>query len=193
MIGPRYAVPFRRRREGKTDFRCRKRLLYSGKSRFVVRKSINHIWTQVIDMNEKGDNVIVSSHSKELSGHGWKGPCSNTPTAYLTGYLCGIRAKKAGIKEAILDIGLYDVVKGSKLFACLKGFADAGVEIPFDKSIIPSEERIKGQHIVAYYEGLSEEDQSKKFSKYLKENVDVTKIPELFEKTKDNILSNKQQ
>lgn len=187
MKGPRYAVPFRRRRECKTDFRSRKNMLFSGKARFVVRKSLNHIWAQIVVLDDKGDKVIVSAHSKELSNYGWKGSFSNTPAAYLTGYLCGLRAKKSGVGEAILDMGLFDVVKGSKIFACLKGFSDTEVQIPFDESIVPSEDRITGKHIVSYFESLDDEERKRRFSKYIKDNVDVTTLPDLFEKTKEEI------
>ncbi|MHC1605357.1 MAG: 50S ribosomal protein L18 [Candidatus Methanofastidiosia archaeon] len=192
MIGPRYSVPFRRRRLGKTDFRCRRKLLLSGKSRFVVRKSLKHTWSQVVGVAEKGDKVIVCAHSKELSKYGWKGSFSNTSAAYLTGFLCGQRAKKASIKEAILDMGLLDKVKGSRVFACLKGFADAGIDIPFDDSVIPSDERIKGKHVISYFDSLSEDEKMKKFGSYLKNNVDVSKLPELFEITKNEIIKKKQ-
>jgi len=187
MNGPRYSLHFRRRREGKTDFRVRRRMLYSGKPRFVVRKSLNHIWAQVVNMDEGGDKIVSSAHSRDLSGFGWKGSFSNTPAAYLTGYLCGLKAKKEGISEAILDVGLYSVVKGSKIFACLKGFADSGIDIPFDESIVPSEDRINGQHIVQYFDNLDDDERSKRFSKYIKDNIDVKKIPDLFEKTKKEI------
>jgi len=187
MNGPRYSLHFRRRREGKTDYRVRRRMLYSGKPRLVIRKSLNNIWAQVVNMDDKGDRIVTSAHSNELSKYGWKGSFSNTPAAYLTGYLCGNKARKEGISEAILDIGLYSVVKGSKLFACLKGFADAGIDIPYDDGIVPSDERITGQHIVDYYEGLEDEERTKRFSKYIKDNIDVKMIPDLFEKTKKEI------
>ncbi|MBN1786191.1 MAG: 50S ribosomal protein L18 [Candidatus Methanofastidiosa archaeon] len=187
MSGPRYAVPFRRRREGKTDFRSRRKMLYSGKPRFVVRKSLCYVWAQVTVTGKNGDEILVSAHSKELSNYGWKGSFSNTPASYLTGYLCGLRANKLGISDAILDMGLYDVVKGSKIFACLKGFADGDVDIPFDESIVPSEDRISGQHIVTYYEGLDEEERAKRFSKYIKNDVVVNDLPDLFSKTKKEI------
>jgi len=71
----------------------------------------------------------------------------NTSAAYLTGYLAGKLALQKGIKEAILDIGLQRPVKGSRVFAALKGLLDAGLEIPHGEDIFPSEERIKGLHI----------------------------------------------
>ena len=52
-----------------------------------------------------------------------------------------------GIKEGILDIGRYPPIKGSKVFAALKGVVDAGVECPYDEDKLPSEDRLLGKHI----------------------------------------------
>ncbi len=46
-----------------------------------------------------------------------------------------------------MDIGLQTPQKGAKIFASLKGIVDAGVEIPHSEDILPSEERIRGEHI----------------------------------------------
>ena len=43
--GPRYAVKFRRRREGKTDYKKRLNLLKSELPRFIVRISNKYILT----------------------------------------------------------------------------------------------------------------------------------------------------
>lgn len=152
--GPAYRVPFRRRREGRTDYRQRLRLLKSGLPRAVVRRSSRNIQVQIVFFEGKGDRIVVSAISKELGKHGWKHTTGNTPTAYLTGYLAGKKAMKKGINSATLDIGLHAPSKGSKVFACLKGMVDAGMEISHDKSILPSEERIKGKHTK---EGLAED------------------------------------
>ena len=41
-------------------------------------------------------------------------------------------------------------VKGGRVFACLKGAVDAGLNIPHSDVILPSEGRIKGEHIAKY-------------------------------------------
>ncbi|UCE75163.1 MAG: 50S ribosomal protein L18, partial [Methanomassiliicoccales archaeon] len=82
-----------------------------------------------------------------LEKFGWKGSTSNLPAAYLTGYLAGKRAKSAGVEKAVLDIGLNTPTRGSRIFASLKGLLDAGIDIPHNEEIIPSEERIYGAHI----------------------------------------------
>ena len=72
---------------------------------------------------------------------------SNTPAAYLTGYLAGTRAKEKGIEEGVLDIGLNQPTVGSTLFASLKGVLDAGVHCPHDAQMLPKENRIYGAHL----------------------------------------------
>ncbi len=145
--GPRYRVPFRRRREGKTDYRKRLKLLLSGKPRVVVRKTLRHTIVQVIEFDVKGDRVLASAHSNELKKYGWKANTGNLPASYLTGLLCGKKALKKGIKEGVLDIGLHSPIKGARIFAALKGLVDAGMEIPHSEEVFPQEERIKGKHI----------------------------------------------
>ncbi|MEM0489452.1 MAG: 50S ribosomal protein L18, partial [Candidatus Bathyarchaeia archaeon] len=126
----RYCVPYRRRREGKTNYRKRKALIVSGKPRLVVRGSLKNIIAQIIVAKPHGDEVIVSAHSRELIKYGWRAPRGNVPAAYLTGFLCALKAKSMGVKEALLDIGLHTPSKGSRVFAALKGAIDAGLAIP---------------------------------------------------------------
>jgi large subunit ribosomal protein L18 len=146
--GPRYHVKPRRRREGKTDYRQRLKLLKSRKIRMVVRKSLKNTQIQFIEYNETGDNVIAVANSKELvSKYNWKHSTSNTPAAYLTGILAGKRAKDKGINECILDIGRFVPVKGSKVFASLKGVVDTGITCPFDEEKIPTEDRLTGSYL----------------------------------------------
>ena len=146
--GPRYTVKPRRRREGRTDYRKRLSLLRSNKTRMVVRKTNNQTIVQFVSYEEKGDKVIAQAISKELeTKYKWKYPTSNTPAAYLTGYLAGIRAKEKKIAECVLDIGRQRPVTGSKLFAALKGALDTGINCPHDEGKIPKEDRLKGKHI----------------------------------------------
>ncbi len=148
--GARYRVRFRRVREGKTDYRARKKLLISGKPRLVVRKSLKHIIAQMVLPSERGDITLVSANSAELKKYGYNEATGNTPAAYLTGLLLGYRAKQKNLNEAILDIGLYPATKGGRIFAALKGAVDAGINIPHDPEIFPTEDRIRGKHIDEY-------------------------------------------
>jgi len=189
--GPRYCVPFRRRRKGKTDYHARKALLLSGKPRLVTRNSLKSIIVQIIVAKPQGDEVIASAHSKELSRHyGWKAPTGNVPASYLTGLLCGLKAKAKGVKEAVLDIGLSPPTKNG-VFAALKGVLDAGVNVPHDEEILPDEERIKGEHIAKYAEILASnpEEYQSRFSKYLKQKLHPEKFPKHFAKVEKEITT----
>ena len=168
--GPLYRVPFRRRREGKTDYRKRLKLLMSHKPRVVVRRSNSYLRIQLIVADRQGDRTFVDTTSKELSGYGYEGGGKNLPAAYLTGLLFGKKATEAGFKEAILDIGLHTPVHGSRVFAALKGVIDSGMEVPHDPVVFPPEERIRGEHIASY--------------------TGDTSIPDIFDMVKERILTN---
>ena len=143
--GPRYKVPFRRRREGKTDYRHRANLLKGEVPRAVVRITNTQTIIQIVDFHMDGDRVLASAVSRELLKMGWKGAHSNTTASYLTGYIAGKRALKAGVEEAVLDIGLKSKVHGSKTFAAMKGMVDAGLYVPHDDSVLPAENRLNGE------------------------------------------------
>ncbi len=146
--GPRYHVKPRRHRQRKTDYHRRLRLLRSKKTRIVVRWSLQNIRVQFIDFTEQGDAVVASAISSELKGtYQWKYSADSTPAAYLTGLLAGVRAKKNGVEEGILDIGLYHPTKGSRVFAALKGVLDAGVVCPHDEEMLPGKDRLVGAHL----------------------------------------------
>ena len=138
-------VQFRRRRQNKTDYLARKRFLESGIARLVLRKTNRYIITQIVESKEAQDRVICSANSKELLEYGLPETYSikNLSASYLTGYLCGVKAIKKGIKKAILDIGLLKSTKGNKIYAVLKGAIDSGLEIPHSKEILIPEEKLK--------------------------------------------------
>ena len=192
--GKTYIVPHRRRREKKTDYRARLEMIKSGEARFVVRKSLNNIICQIIKFDEKGDRVLVHTDSKELKKYGWKVNSGNIPAAYLTGLLCGLRAKKKKIKSAVFDMGLYRSTPMSRLYAALKGAVDAGMSIPHSDDVLPDDERVAGGHIASYASRLKKDNASaykKRFSLYIKAGVGPEEITKLFgsvkEKKKKNI------
>ncbi|WOF15499.1 50S ribosomal protein L18 [Methanoplanus sp. FWC-SCC4] len=148
--GPRYFVQFRRRREGKTDYYKRLKLLLSEKPRMVVRKTNKQIICQLVEAHLDGDRTLVAAYSSELEKYGYKGATGNTPAAYLTGMLFAVKAFNAGYEEAILDIGLHRATYGAKIFAALKGAVNAGFNIPHGEDILPDDDRVKGVHIAEY-------------------------------------------
>src|SRR3990170_1060505 len=190
--GPRYSVPFRRRREGKTDYKLRLGLVRSGKPRAVVRTSNKYVYVQIVDAQPSGDVVRASASSKELAKLGWKGGTGNLPSAYLTGALAGRRALTKGIKEAILDIGLRPSTKGSRLYAALKGLTDAGLEVPHSEVILPSTDRLGGAHITEYAKSLlseSSEVYKKRFSGYLSKGLKPEELTGHFEQVRGQVRS----
>ncbi|MBO4301856.1 50S ribosomal protein L18 [Methanosarcinaceae archaeon] len=150
--GPRYQVPMRRRKEGRTNYHTRLSLLISKRDRVVVRKSTRNTQIQLIAPTPVGDVTYSSAISTELGKFGYTGPTGNTTAAYLTGLLFGLRTLKAGYDSGILDIGLHASTPGSRVYAALKGMIDAGMDIPHDPSIFPSDDRISGQ-VAADYNG----------------------------------------
>jgi large subunit ribosomal protein L18 len=185
--GSRYKLAFRRRREGKTDYRARLKLISLEKSRLVVRLTNNHTIVQIIDVAQDGDETLVSAHSKELQKIGWLGSGKNTSAAYLTGFLCAKKALEAGIDEAVLDIGLKSSIKGAKIYAALKGAVDAGLYVPHNDSILPADERIRGEHVAAYAESLSDEEVKERFSQYIANGLSPKDLPDHFESIKQKI------
>lgn len=185
--GSNYKIPFRRRREGKTDYAARMKLVHYDKSRLVVRLSNAHATVQIIEYAPEGDITLASAVSKELPKFGYLGGTSNISGVYLTAYLAAKRALAEGVDNAILDIGLKSPIKGSKVFAALKGAIDAGLEVPHGDFIFPEDDRIRGEHIAAYAESLDDEELNKKFSKYLERGLNPVDLPENFDEAKKNI------
>jgi len=163
-------------------------MLASGSPRIVVRKSTRYFTVQVVSPRTGGDVVQACAVSKELSGYDWAGGFKNTPAAYLTGLLAGLKAKAKGIERAIPDIGLSPSVASSRVFAALRGAVDAGLKISGDQSVYPSDSRITGQHIKEYLEAKQRglEEQAEKGLPFPARTIDV---PSQFEHVKNRIIS----
>ncbi|MEM4245645.1 MAG: 50S ribosomal protein L18 [Candidatus Nanoarchaeia archaeon] len=168
-------IPYRRKREGKTDYNKRRRLISSGELRLVIRRSNKNVNIQIVKYENGGDKVLISANTRELIKRGWQGSRSNLPAAYLTGLLAGRKAQKQKIKKAILDVGIHTPVKGSLVYGALKGVIDGGVEVPHSEDVIPKQERIEGKHIML--------NTKTKFTKTNKE-----KTVEQFKTTKEKIM-----
>lgn len=186
--GPRYRRPFRRRVEGNTNYHRRLKLLKSRKIRLVIRVSNNHVNIQIIESKVGGDKILVSAFSKELvKKFGWKGNTGNLPAAYLTGVLAGLRAQKAKIEEAVLDLGVF--YHRNRVLAAFKGFLESEIEVPYRKEFFPEglDDRVKGTHIETYAKALKQEDAEKYaeiFSGYLKKNkIDPMKMSQIVSST----------
>jgi len=103
----RFQVKLRRRREGKTDYRQRHKLItqdknkyQSPKYRLVVRFSNKYIVAQIIYAEIIGDKVLCAVNSKELTKYGVKVGFNNYCASYATGLLLARRLlKKLGLDE----------------------------------------------------------------------------------------------
>jgi large subunit ribosomal protein L18 len=191
-LGPNYKVKPRRRREGKTNYYKRYVYVLSRAIRLVVRLTNEYVIVSVMKFDPKGDITIASAHSIELvKKYGWKGDTNNTPAAYLTGFLAGLRAKKAGIESAAADIGLFTPTKGARVFYAIKGALDAGLKVPMG-DIELDENRIKGAHISEYAKKLEAENPekfNKLFSRYLSRGLNPKDLPSHFEEVLNKIKS----
>lgn len=136
-------VYFRRKREGRTDYRKRLAMLKSRLPRLVVRKSNKHMTIQLVSYEPDGDKVLAIARSTELQKYGWTNATSNIPAAYLTGYLLAKKVKKG---KAIVDIGYQIHQPGSRIYAAVKGAKDGGLDIACSEKVFPSEDRIQGKH-----------------------------------------------
>ncbi len=177
--GPRYTVPLRRRREARTDYHQRLRLLKSGKPRLVARKSNQQVRAQLVVTAPDGDETLASATAADLREFGWEAPLGNMPAAYLTGLLAGLRAVEAGVEEAVLDIGLNSPTPGSKVFAVQEGAIDAGLEIPHNDSVLSDWSRTRGEHIAEYAEQTD--------GLYSGE-FDATELPTHFDELRETLL-----
>jgi large subunit ribosomal protein L18 len=137
-------VPHRRRREQKTDYQQRRKLLQSGKARAVVRTSNKNTTTHLAHFKREGDENTAQTVSKELKDYGWEHATGNLPAAYLTGFLTGIKADE---DEAILDLGIKEKKNGGRIFAAVQGMNDAGLDVPVGDEAVPEEGRLRGEHI----------------------------------------------
>jgi len=83
----------------------------------------------------------------------------------------------------------------TKIAACLKGLSDAGLEIPFSENIIPSEQRIQGNHIAEYAKKLkaNEELYKSRFSSNLGLGLEPEKYPSHLSEVKDRIVNEKSE
>ncbi len=177
----------RRRREGVTDYRARKRAITSQSVLLVVRISNKNVLSQFLKPTVKGDVVLSAAHSRELAKLGWHGSLKSTPACYLLGLLSGKKAMAAGVKDAVVYNGVVPFIRGSRIAALLKGVVDAGVKVPVGEEAFPDDARLTGKSIADYASKLATEDKeaySHSFSALLKVGFKPEEYPAEFEKVK---------
>ncbi|KNC84524.1 60S ribosomal protein L5 [Sphaeroforma arctica JP610] len=140
----RYQVKYRRRREGKTDYYARRKLVRQDKNKYntpkyrlCVRFTNKDVICQVAYATIEGDRIICAAYSHELPRYGVKVGLTNWAACYATGLLLARRLltkynladkyegnTNGGLTE---DDELYHVeenVEGPRPFRC---FLDVGL------------------------------------------------------------------
>jgi len=137
----RFQVKYRRRREGKTDYQARNKLIIQAKNKYntpkyrlVVRFTNKDVTCQIAYARIKGDVVMTAAYSHELSRYGLKVGLTNYAAAYATGLLLarrhltkiGLADKYQGRPEVTGEDWDYDLgdIDGPKPF---KAFLDSGL------------------------------------------------------------------
>ncbi|KAB0354302.1 hypothetical protein FD755_022840 [Muntiacus reevesi] len=194
----KYQVKFRRRREGKSDYYARERLIIC----------------QIAYARTEGDMIVCAAYAHELPKYGVKVGLTNYTAAYCTGLLLAHRLLnrfgmdkiyegqvevtgheyyvesidgQPGAFTCYLDAGLARTTTGNKVLGALKGAVDGGLSIPHSTKWFPgyySESKelsaevhpkhIMGQNVADYVRYLIEEDgdaYKKQFSQSIKNNV----------------------
>ncbi|CAI4215070.1 unnamed protein product [Parascedosporium putredinis] len=108
----RYQTKYKRRRQGKTDYYARKRLITQAKNKYgapkyrlVVRFTNRDIILQVVSSEITGDKVLASAYSHELPAYGIEHGLTNWAAAYATGLLIARRVlKKVGLDETFTGV-----------------------------------------------------------------------------------------
>lgn len=137
----RFQTKFRRRREGKTDYYARKRLVNQDKNKYntpkhrvVVRITNRDVIAQVIYSKIDGDIVRASAYAHELPSYGLKVGLTNYASCYCVGLLLARRMLKTlnlgdaykGVEEVTAE--MYEVEandEGPRPFRC---FLDIGLQ-----------------------------------------------------------------
>jgi len=103
----RYQVKYRRRRESKTDYRARKRLVTQDKNKYnspkyrlIVRVLNKEVICQIAYAKIEGDVMMAAAYSHELKRYGMPSGFNNYAAAYATGLLLARRLlAKLGLAE----------------------------------------------------------------------------------------------
>jgi len=226
----RFQVKFKRRRQGKTDYFARRRLICQDKNKYntpkyrlIVRFTNKDIICQIAYARVYGDVIVESAYSHELPKYGIKVGLTNYASAYCTGLLVarrilhkfGLNDIYTGVTEAsgedfsvedvdgqpgafrcYLDIGLARTSTGAKIFGCLKGAVDGGLDIPHSHKRFPGydaeskeynpevhKNHITGQHVANYMASLLDEDEEsykRQFSSFIKEGVTGDSLEKMY-------------
>jgi len=238
----RYQGQYRRRREGKSDFHRRKKLICQDKNKYnspkyrrVVRVTNKDVVCQIVYARIVGDFVLAAAYSHELPRYGLPVGLTNYAACYATGLLLARRLlKKVGLDTqyegqvkadgqlfsveplddgprpfcALLDVGLARTTTGARMFGCLKGALDGGLDIPHSETRFRgfkadtkdgqydakmARKAIFAEHVSEYMGELAEEDPDHfqtHFSRYIKHNITADNLTKTLQTVHANIRKN---
>jgi large subunit ribosomal protein L5e len=122
----RYQTKMRRRRECKTNYKLRTRLVKQDKRKYnvpkwrlIARITNKDVIVQVASAKANGDHVLCAAYSHELPRYGVKCGLTNYAACYATGLLCARRL----LKKLNMDIKYPGKKKldGRKFLSTMKG------------------------------------------------------------------------
>ena len=146
-------VAKRRRRESKTDYGNRIKLLKSEKPRVVFRLTNKLAIVQYITSDAAKDKVGINLNSKALLDYGWpkdaQGSLKSIPACYLMGILMGKTILNDKKETPVVDFGMIRMLHKTKPYGFLKGLIDTGLEISCPEEAYPEEVRLKGKVLKA--------------------------------------------
>nr|CAG4651165.1 EOG090X09YS [Simocephalus serrulatus]SVE94374.1 EOG090X09YS [Simocephalus serrulatus] len=136
----RFQVKFRRRREGKTDYYARRRLVVQDKNKYntpkyrmIVRFTNKDICCQIAYARIEGDVIVCAAYSHELPHYGVKVGLTNYAAAYCTGLLLARRLLKKfkldTVYQGCTEVtgGVYNVEDVDDGPGAFRAFLDVGL------------------------------------------------------------------
>jgi len=200
------------------------------KYRLVVRFTNKDIICQIAYARIEGDKIMCAAYAHELPRYGVKVGLHNYAAAYCTGLLVARRllqklkldAIYAGNEEingdeynvesedgqpgafrCYLDVGLARTTTGARVFGCLKGAVDGGLDIPHSTRRFPGydaeagefkaevhRDHIFGKHVADYMAALKEDDDEayrRQFSGFIKAGVESEAVEGMYKASHEAI------
>ncbi|MHB8565991.1 MAG: 50S ribosomal protein L18 [Nitrososphaerales archaeon] len=191
MAKNKYVQIFRRRREGKTDYRKRRGMIIGRQSFLSVRISGKYVYGQILRATASGDITLCAASSRDLSEKfGWKGSPKSIPGSFLTGLYLGRLAQEKGVQGVVVYSGVGRFVHGSRIASLISGAKEAGLKIEINEESLPDAGRIKGEHIAEYAKMLQTQNKEafdRAFSGLMASGLNPAEYPAHFEQVKSSI------
>jgi len=201
------------------------------KYRFVVRITNKDVICQIFSSDLTHDVCLASAYSHELRRYGITLGLTNYAAAYATGLLLARRVNsKYGLADAyegnttidgndynvepggerapfraLLDVGLHRTTTGNRVFGCLKGACDGGIDVPHKDRRFPGSKREEGEwvadaeihrkyifggHVSEYMTKLQaadEEAYNKQFKRFVDAGIGADDLESLYEEAHKKI------